>query len=225
VNGNMTQHQDGSPLAGTTIYGSEKVTVARRLRMRYNVAYSGVDATNASLNRCLITDNSFSGPILEFFGSFGQLHACTITHNVIDDAFVLEWGYVNDVDIAFNIIDQPGRHTVNWFNYFGNGAFDVSYTLTNNTDGLPQNNPSIVEGAPYCVDAANGDYHLLPVTQTALDFGGASIDPDLDGKNALVDLPGIANFLGSADLGAYERQNLFYNCGNSYSTFCDGFNR
>lgn len=224
VNGNMTQHQDGSPSAGAVISSTYGLN-ARRVRMGDNTAYSGIYAGGSlSLNRCLIADNFFSGPVLEFFGSPSVLHGCTITHNVIDYAFVLEWGYVHDVDIAYDIIDQPGKYTVNWFNYGGGGSFDVSYTMSNNVAGLPQNNPSIVQGAPSFVDATNGDYHLKAVLQKALDFGGLSTDNDLDGKSPLVDLPGISNFLGPADLGAYERQNLFYNCGTNDSVFCDGFN-
>jgi len=224
VDGNLTQHQDASPSAGSTITGYGAFVI-RHLRMRDNVAYSGMNAGGGgpSLYRCLIADNFFSGPALEFGGGTGRLHACTITHNVIDDAFVLKWDFVHDVDIAYNIIDQPPRYTVNWLNYGGGGSFDVSYTMSNRLDGLPQNNPSIVQGVPSYVDAANRDYHLKAIDQTALDFGGASSDEDLDGKDPQVDLPGVSNFLGLADLGAYERQNMFYNCGTNDSVFCNGF--
>ena len=223
--GNMTQHTDGSPSAGAVVYSIGEL-FAKRFRMRDNVANQAVRAYGqATLERCLIADNSFSGPLMESAASPSRVHACTITHNVIDGGFVFEWSFVNDVDLAYDIIDQPGRYTVNWLNYYGNGAFDVSYMLTNNSDGLPQNNPSIVEGSPVFVDAANGDYHLKPVLQTALDFGTTYQGTDLDRVSAVTDLPGITNFLGAVDLGAYERQNLFDNCGNGYSIFCNGFNR
>jgi hypothetical protein len=48
--------------------------------------------------------------------------------------------------------------------------------------------------------------------------------PDLDGLAAPVNLPAIPDYFpGGADLGAFERQNLFFNCGNNDSVFCDGF--
>jgi hypothetical protein len=90
--------------------------------------------------------------------------------------------------------------------------------------GLPSGNPSIVAGVPSFVDAANGDYHLAPIAQVALDFGNTgAVDYDLDGGYPVVDLPSITNRFGPGDLGAYERQNLFYNCGNNYSIFCNSF--
>jgi len=86
------------------------------------------------------------------------------------------FGGAADVDLAYDIIDQPGHNTINWLS--GNGAtFNVSYVLSSSTAGLPQNNPSVIQGAPPYVDGANGDYHLAPLAQLAIDFGhGANFD-------------------------------------------------
>jgi hypothetical protein len=147
---------------------------------------------------------------------------------VIGDGFVMQnFDGAATVDLAYDIIDQPPHFTVNW-NGSSGGTFGVSYVMSNDTSGLPQGNPSIVQSAPVFVDAANGDYHLAPVKQKALDFGnGSNYDfaDDLDDFPAPVDLAAVPNFLpGSADLGAYEMQNFFRNCGTSDSVFCDGFN-
>lgn len=222
IDANVTKHPDGTPSAGATFH-SEGSLNAYRFHMRGNVARYGIEgyAYYGQINRCLIADNGFSGNVMSMYGTGASLKACTITHNIVDGAFVLEWGYVADVTMAFDIIDQPGRYTINWFNYSGNGLFDISYTMASKLDGMPQNNPSIVQGAPAYLDPAAGDYHLKPIVQTALDFGGDNGIIDLDGQPPFVDLP-KANFLGSADLGPYELQALF-NCGTNDTIFCDKF--
>jgi len=222
IDDNVTKHPDGTASAGAIVYDEGDLS-AWRFHMRGNTAHHGMATyvSQSELVRCLIADNGFSGNVLYMQGSTASLEACTITHNIIDEAFVLEWGFIHDVRIAFDIIDQPNRYTINWLNYGGGGTFDISYTMARKLDGMPQNNPSIVQGAPTYLNPAAGDYHLKPIVQTALDFGGDSGIIDLDGQPPFVDLP-KANFLGSADLGAYELQVLF-KCGANDTIFCDKF--
>ena len=226
ISNNTTQHADSTASAGTTVVTWGTFT-GRRLRMRGNLAHQLFQHRNIDLTRCLLTDNNVSGPLLgSISDGLARVHSCTIANNRIGDSFVMQYpdGY-NSVDLAYDIVDQPAHYTVNWAS--GHGTFNVSYTLSNNTAGLPENNPSVVEGTAYYVDAANGDYHLRPMSQIAIDFGqGSNFDggPDLDGMPAPVDLAAAPNYLpGAADLGAYERQNFFASCGAADSIFCDGF--
>ena len=224
ISNNVTQHSDGTGSAGTIVV-SWGTFVGHRLRMRDNLAHQLIFHANLNLTRCLLTDNGVSGALLHSYSGLARMHSCTIANNTIGDSFVMQYpdGY-SSVDLAYDIVDQPAHYTVNWLS--GHGTFDVSYTMSNSIAGLPQNNPSVVQGQPVFVDAANGDYHLLPNYQHALDFGqGSNFDsgPDLDGMPAPVDLAAVPNYLfGSADLGAYERQSMF-NCGTADSIFCDGF--
>jgi hypothetical protein len=229
-----TQHADGTPTPGAAISIGWDADggnfVATRFRLRTSVAgyaIAGGNGATLDVNRCLITDNGVS-TYLVYAGAETNavFHNCTVANNIIDGGVVF-WSYYlpKGLDLANDIVDQPGAYTAEW-DAKGGGVFSVSDVLTNNIAGLPSGNPSIVQGLPTFVDAANGDYHLAPVAQKALDFGNTgAVDYDLDGGLPSVDLPNIPNLFGKGDLGAYERQNLFYNCGTNDSVFCDGFNR
>ena len=99
--------------------------------------------------------------------------------------------------------------------------------LSNDRSTLPDT-AYIEEGEPTFVDAANGDYHLMP-TSLGVDF--APIDDttfatllDLDRQRRVVDLPNVANNFGPMDLGAYEIQlSTVLACANADTIFCDGF--
>jgi hypothetical protein len=219
---------------GTTNTGGSIISVlggdltATRFRLSTSVAgYAISDFYNeAVISRCLITDNQVSNYLVQgaSAATSATFHNCTIANNFIEGGAVFWFNYLpTKLDLANDIVDQPGSYTALWDGR-GGGQFNVGYILSNNTAGLPSGNPSIVEGLPIFVDAANGDYHLAPVAQKALDFGNTgAVDYDLDGGLPSVDLPNIPNLFGQGDLGAYERQNLFYNCGSSNSIFCDGF--
>ena len=82
---------------------------------------------------------------------------------------------------------------------------------------------------PVFVDPANGDYHLK-ATSLGVDFAPPPpIAPpgpdtiDLDGNPRDVDLAFAGDVFGTRDLGAYELQNGFRECGAQDSVFCDGF--
>jgi hypothetical protein len=225
VASNITKHPDGSPSAGATIYNAGGDTKATRIRITGNVAATMFRTSyfgEVDVVRCLITDNSTSGNLVDVFGQPVNFRACTVANNVIGGDTVFDLNNSWGAGLSYHIVDQPGKHSASWTSD-GVGTFDASYLMTNDKTGLPQDNPSIVTGTPAFVDAANGDYHLAPVNQPALDFGPDSIDYDLDGGVPKVDLVTQADVFGTADLGAYERQNLFYNCGTYDSVFCDGF--
>jgi hypothetical protein len=228
IDANASLNADSSPGPGPIVEVNANL-VAQRLRMRGNTAFDLIATPGGDLDlvRCLLTDNSVSGPLFYGYNKTERIHSCTIANNSIGDGFVMEFNEgATSVDLAYDIVDQPGRYTVNWVASSGE-SFDVSYMLSNNIAGLPLNNPSIVQGTPTFVDAVGGNYRLAAIAQPALDFGqGANYDyvVDLDGFAAPVDLVAIPNYLsGAADLGAYERQNLFNQCGAVDSLFCDGF--
>ncbi|HSE13095.1 MAG TPA: hypothetical protein VLB69_10720, partial [Rudaea sp.] len=222
---NATQHADATPAPGgvVTMQGGE--IVANRFRVRNSVAGYAmylVGSGAVSVSRCELTDNLASTNLVVGSGQLPSFHSCTIANNSIGNLFVFDFGFAVSVDLAYDIVDQPGKDTLYWGKHYG-GSLSVDYVLTNSLAGLPQNDPSDIQGLPTFVDAANGDYHLAPVAQVALDFGGGAGTTDLDGNLPFADLPTIPNYLGPADLGAYERQNLFYDCGSRDSVFCDGF--
>jgi hypothetical protein len=221
--GSETKHANGTGSAGGVVTTTTGDVVASRFRIREsNTAYTlrGLNGATMLVDRCELTDNIISTYVVSTFAYTNHFHSCTITNNSLVGNFVFE--LYGTADLEDDIVYQPGRYTANYNNYYG-GSFSAGYVMTNNTAGLPQNNPSIVQGVPVFVDAANGDYHLAPIAQMALDFGGAANTFDLDDAPPDVDLAGIPNTFGPADLGAYERQNLFYNCGTRDSFFCAGF--
>jgi len=228
-----TQHANGTPAPGAAIslvkgnYAESGNLIATRFRLRNSIAGYAINISSgtATVDRCLITDNGVSTYLVSAYSfSVAEFHNCTIANNIIDGGVVFWSGYYpSRLDLANDIIYQPGSSAATW-DPSGSGAFAAAYILTDSLAGLPGSNPSIVTGAPTFVDEGNGDYHLERIAQKALDFGHTgALDNDLDGSPPSVDLPSIPNTFDPADLGAYERQNLFYDCGTSDSVFCDGF--
>lgn len=228
INGNMTQNADGSFSAGSVIYDFGGELVGSRFRIQHSDADYAISARGgaADVSRCLITDNHVSTALIRADnnqGSATSFDECTFARNTIDGTYVFDFSYQIAPSLDHDIIYQPGHPSVHFIPTFPGDALNVSYTMSNDTSTLGPQSPSVVSGAPYFVDAANGDYHLDPFAQIALDFAPALGDTDLDGHTGWVDLPSIQNQFGAGDLGAYERQNLFYNCGTSDTLFCNGF--
>jgi predicted outer membrane repeat protein len=227
---NVTQHADGSPSAGSVITLNSGDLVAARFRVRGSVAatviYQNFTISSTVVSRCEVTNNSVSVALIltPFTSGPTSYRGCTIANNSIGGPYVFNFNNSTKIDFAYNLISQPGKHPL--FVYQPNGGtFTAGYIMSNDITGLPADNPSIIVGTPYFVDATNGDYHLAPNGQIALDFApcGTDASTDLDGEPGCTNLPGLSNLYGPRDLGAYERQNLFYNCGAADSVFCSGF--
>ena len=237
LNGNTADDGSGG-VSGGIVYDSGSHVAGTRFRMQKNHGAYAISTSGASvtLKRCLITDNTTSAVLFGIDYAYGgtgspeSFDECTIAHNVIGGAYVFEFLESGSVGLSYDIIDAPANKSVHFTPSPGapGAALNAGYLLASDTSTLPAaSNPSIVAGSPYFVDADHGDYHLAAFAQTALDFApNTSIDFDLDDHPSGIDLPTIPNKFGAADLGAYERQNLFYDCGNDWDTiFCDGFER
>jgi hypothetical protein len=224
VSGSFTRHADDTPSSGSTFRAHGGDFEAARVRLQDNVAGSMMQLENATglyLVRSLITDNAVSGRLISGPIHIATIAGCTIANNSIggDHVFYLSGGQF--VDLASDIIYQPGVHAIDTL---GAGVLNVTYALSNDGSLLPIN-PTTVNGDPSFVDVASGDYRLQG-TSLGIDFANEytlyvpELYTDLDG-NHTVDLPQVSNFIGPVDLGAYERQ---FHCALD-EIFCDGFNR
>ena len=178
------------------------------------------DQTQTEISNCLIADNQSTHELLYASGgaTTPQIEACTFANNLIDASHVI---YTESgLSLTNDIIDEPGTATLA---YSGDPAnLQINWVLSNDNT-LPDAGTGNLFGEPSFVDLANGDYHLQH-TSLGIDFAPpTAIDFDLDGNPRNVDLPSAGNVYGSQDLGAYERQNLFRECGTTDSIFCDGF--
>jgi len=81
----------------------------------------------------------------------------------------------------------------------------------------------IIQGDPAFVDPAGGDFHLR-ANSLAIDVApaGDAADRDLDGLPRDIDLANAPNGEGPRDLGAYELQSAFPDCGASDTIMCNG---
>lgn len=175
---------------------------------------------------CLLADNTVSGNLIEATPGGGadeviSMDSCTIANNQIGAPFVMfaQMGSAQNstVTLTNSIFAQPSRSTLDYQGL--SGALATHYVLSNDTGTLVHDG-TIAQGAPTFVDAANGDYHLQR-SSLGVNFAPAgTASTDLDGKARVVNLPGVADFLGPMDLGAYEIQSA---CAMSDTIFCDGF--
>jgi hypothetical protein len=231
IRDNLAQHPDNSPSAGATIWSSFGDITGARFRASGNTGTHTIRLEEGSLNlhRCLFNHNSATIGMIWVTDGFTVLDACTLVDNIVDLPYMNALGKQGNIELLDDIIvNQPGQYALVWS--LVAGTFTAGYIMSNSLQNLPTGNPSLVLGTPQFVDATNPnfdlrDYHLRPTQQVALDFGASDGDIDLDGASPLVDLPAISNYLAGppGDLGAYERQNLFYDCGSSNSIFCAGF--
>ncbi|MEP6483936.1 MAG: hypothetical protein ABJB01_05760 [Rudaea sp.] len=220
----------GNTGAGSTIYNFGSRFTGTRFRMQNNEATDVIflRAASADLKRCLLTDNHASGALINAdyanAGSGEHISTCTIANNNIQGAYLFEMLEQTGIELTYDIIDAQFASVLH---HSSAAAYTpvVGYVLASEIATLSSTtNPSVVRGLPYFVDGLHGDYHLWPVAQLALDFATTGGDVDLDGRSANVDLPTIVNNYGPGDLGAFERMNLFDNCGNAFDTlFCNGY--
>lgn len=176
--------------------------------------------SGAFVYNCLLTDNMLTQEVLAMTDGdddIGELSiaSCTIAHNTIGSEYVIAARHY--FGLADSIVDQLGHPTVT----FSGGFFNVDYVLSNDVSTLPMK-VGIALGQPHFVDAASGDYHLMP-TSEGVDFAPAHGGVDLDGEARAVNLP-IPDQFGPMDLGAYEIQlGTVLACAGTDTIFCNGF--
>ncbi len=172
------------------------------------------------LQDCLLVDNELTRQLLRAEGdSFTNIESCTFAQNTINSTDVMH--VENYLYLHESIIAQPDNLTLA---YSGSSdGPDVANVLSSDITTLPAD-PSIISGDPSFIDAANGDFHLLPYS-LATDFAPpvTGDDRDLDNQPRDQDLAGVPNLFGVRNLGAYERQIGTGDCGAADTIFCNGF--
>lgn len=215
-----TAEDNASQPSGAIIAIQNSSLDAHRFAMRGNVAINAIDARNGGYlyaTNCLIVDNHIQQELVRTHG--GELDDCTFAGNTIDNGYVMAGD--SDFTLMRDIIDQPGHLS---YDHIA-GTLTAQYLLTNDTTGLGAG--TLQQGEAQFVDAANGDYHLMP-TSLGIDFAPADTGSiyyykfDFDRKPRDVDLIHVADAYGPRDIGAYERQS-FFTCGAGDTLFCNGF--
>ena len=217
-------------LGSAILMQDEGLLFANRFAMRNNNVAHAIrivgDNTPAQLSDCLLANNTSAHELIYLTGNNTPLRieACTFANNLIGAAHVIHTE--SDLSINDSIIAEPGTLALD---YSGNPAnLVVYYVVSNDVTTLPVAT-GVIQGTPTFVDLAGGDYHLQPGQLLGVDLApvpsGFDLTQgvDLDGKSRNIDLPTVINAYGPRDIGAYEMQNLFRECGTADSIFCDGF--
>ncbi|MEO7323253.1 MAG: hypothetical protein ABIW82_00330 [Dokdonella sp.] len=228
----LNNNQTTNPAEGSIILEQDHgYLIANRFSMRGNRAGHAIrivgDGGRIQLFNCLIAGNTFGQELFYESGSeevVDLINSCTFANNAINASHVIH--AESKLSLTDSIIDEAGTLALD---YSGDAAnLSVNYVLSNDISTLPGNGTSVALGVPTFVDLVGGDYHLK-ATSRGLDFAPTSDayyvhnGTDLDGKPRNFDLPAAGDVFGAQDLGVYELQNLFRECGASDSVFCDGF--
>ena len=224
LDGNIASDNSANPTSAILIQ-THGTLIGSRFSMRHNDGAHVIrligDETNGDLFDCLIAENVSHQELFYVSGNASLLSigACTLANNTIDATHVIHTE--SDLTLTNDIIDQGGTLALD---YSGDPAkLSIQYVLSNDVTTLPDSaGPGIALGTPAYVDIANGDYHLKP-TSLGVDYAPNVGGTDLDRHTRDVDLSSAGNVFGHQDLGAYEIQNLFRECGTADSVFCDGF--
>ena len=186
---------DNNTLDGSTVLVQSKGFFAGdRFEMRHNVANSVIgeltDApTLVTLSNCLLADNNVSGSLIEAVTPGGL----DIASRPLSTA--ARWPATRSAPprscarpmstfgLSNSIVDQPGKVTVDAPLVM---PFLIAYVLSNDVSTLPPIE-GVALGEPTFVDAANGDYHLQPIS-LGVDFAPTGVTAlDLDGLPRTVD--------------------------------------
>lgn len=233
IEDNRAEDGGGTPTDGSTILLLDSSDLeADRVEFRANRGthvlrqVGHVGSNLAQCTNCLFADNAPTQELLAQTdaddSSLLVLDSSTIAGNAIGAPYAfLAPGHF---ELFNSIIDQPGRATVD---PAITDAARAAHVLSNDRSTLPDT-AYIDEGEPDFVDAAHGDYHLLPtslgVDSAPVETGGSATHADLDRKPRVVDLPGVPNDFGPMDLGAYEIQlDSVLACAREDTVFCNGF--
>ncbi len=231
IDANIAEDKDSQPTAGSTILIQNVGALnAYRLTMRGNQGAHVIRAFPGSyeeeLSNCLLADNQVTSDLIllqavDTYDDDLVVFNCTIANNSIVGAssvFHVQ-GVGDQLHLTNDIIWQPGVPSLTYDE--DASFFTASYVITNSVNALPAGT-GVISAEPLFVNPEGGDYHLQP-SSPGVDYAPTVGGFDLDGLPRDIDLPSIANVYGPRDIGAYERQNIFYNCGAADSIFCTGF--
>lgn len=171
------------------------------------------------LDTCLLAGNSVTAELVTFGSAAATLNQCTFAYNTIGGPAVIlaETGFT----MTHSIVAQGSLPTIA---YTGSGNGEtLDYILSQETATLGAGQ-HIIPGDPEFVDPDNSDFHLRAIS-LAVDVApaGNADDRDLDNLPRDIDLASVDNLDGPRDLGAYELQVAFQDCGASDTIFCNGF--
>jgi len=207
VENHVSETAANVPTEGPLVVAAEDAVLAvRRSVFAGNDGGPLVRAGNAEsveISDSAFVDNTVRGTVLSLDGEIPfvcAVRGTTIAGNSIAAGPVIF--VAGDISLRNSVIWQPGTTTLQA------AARVVDDVLASETASLGSS-ISIVAAPPRFMDPAGGDYRLHPASR-AVDFSGAAIDSGFgaDGAPRGVDLPRVANFNGTIDLGAYERADL-----------------
>jgi len=231
ISQNIAEDGNSAPTDGAVILVDSTSSLnGNRFSLRNNTAAYGINLVganddgygNGGIANCLFADNHLQHEVIGLRRTESTTFAvgrCTLANNTIDNGYAL---YANEnatFSFANSIVDMPGVQTLDYAGESGN--LNLGYILSNDVSTLAVD--TAIEGEPTFVDAANGDYHLQPLS-LGVDFAPGVGGTDLDRRTRTVDLPEVLNTYGALDLGAYEIQiEKVLGCANADTIYCDGF--
>lgn len=176
------------------------------------------EATGGSrlnFRRSVFRNNSAGGPGSQktLFGSTGSdldFYYNTVLANSVDAFFYMAGGVLRPQG---SIWWAPG--TTLWIPTSGaTMSFSTVCLVTHTTTGLG----SAPAASAWVADPRLNSRFVPRASSSALDHCSESLDPgaDLYGRTSRVDVPGVANRIGIADLGAVEQDDIVF--GNSFGT-------
>ncbi len=182
------------------------------------------DGNQVTLDTCLFANNQTAHELIDATGSTDlNIQDCTFANDLIDAAHVIYNS--SKVYIITSLFYELGTLTLDYTGSITN--IYVNYVVSNDISTLPSSD-AVIQAQAHFVDLAHGDFHLAP-DSPGVDFSYGRNDiaglssTDRDGVPRDVDLPSVVNVNGPRDVGAFERQNLFVNCGRADSLFCNSF--
>lgn len=205
ITGNSVENGNGDPVVNPLVAVEEDNAFylgsadVRGNRGSHFIRTRGDDVT---IFDSMIAGNLLGGNVVSSSGGDVTIESSTIVDNVVGAAQVLDID--GDFRMQRSVLWQPGMTSLS----HSGGSSSSENVLTSERGSLDGGNtPYVLEAEPRFVDPARGDYHLRAASP-AVDFASSGAGPDLEGRPRAVDLPVKANRMGSADLGAYERQSL-----------------
>lgn len=198
---NSVRQNSGVQSAAIDYAGAATID-ARRVRLTGNSGTSAIRGQSASGNgvafrQCLVDGNTVSAQLVAADGGVPTFDACTFANDSIAGATV--FAQAAGLTLTNSIVAEAKPV------YDANVAGFVALYALFNDPKLPTDS-TVVYASPNFVNAAGGDYHLMPPT-AAIDFApGGSGTYDFDRQPRVVDLDGVTNLFGPRDLGPFEYQ-------------------
>jgi predicted outer membrane repeat protein len=187
---------DNGATYGGAIYANKGTVICRECVFKNNSAVWGASIygegdSNVIMSNCLFVQENLA--TTEISAHAGVMYNCTV--DLRNSVVSVEFGGT----IWNSIIRGSGVR------YDGDIVYPIYYSNVQRLKGGLAN----IDVDPKFVDAANGDYRLLP-SSPCIDSGTYTNAPltDMDGKPRFVDIPvvGGAGHDNSVDMGCYELQ-------------------